>query len=781
MTRVESFSGMFDPATARGVVIGRVEIPLIQRDYAQGRHGEKVDAIRANFLNVLYRAVASEHAEPVGLDFVYGELEPDGTLQPLDGQQRLTTLFLLHWYLAVRTGNLTPAAPWTRFTYETRPSARRFCQRLVSAQPPATTARLSEWIRDQHWYLYVWRYDPTINSMLVMLDAIDQRFSGIDADKAWGRLTDADNPAVWFHLLPLPDMGSAEDLYVKMNSRGKPLTEFENFKAQFEKAIGWAPQQLQDEFARKADTTWSDVFWRFRGEDDLVDDEFLRYFQFVTEVCEWSEDRADVDVSGSITTRAARVFGADNPRRADNLRFLFTAFDVWVGRDVAAEFGELVSTTTTTGPAVTSAVRLFFRDPNPNLFESACRSYGETTGAGTRTFSFGQTLLLFAVLLRLSPAFAATDAEFLERIRTLRNLVEASQFELRSERMPRLIADTRALILDGVLPSPGNSFAMAQISDENDKREFLAEHPDAADALKTLEDNYLLRGSTSSFVLDAASLEKRATTFNAVMADADLWWDLTGALLTFGDYQWPRQRGGTLDNSDAFQFGTWDRRYADAWREVLVGRTRAESATTAAVLQDFLDAVAASSDSIRDTLGRLQADWLRDQERAGSFDWRYYLVKYPAMRAGASGLYFAHGRRMGFSLTNLPGGKKYRNANYRDPYLLAIFETAGEPTEVGPLWFSGYEWEPRWLRLTRSGVGLRTVDGGFEIARPTADEFQEAFDCAVRELGLMTAEDGGVNPVLDARKATPDLTGPDAEDRVQVAAHLLWRLIDAGL
>ena len=37
---------------------------------------------------------------------------------------------------------------------------------------------------------------------------------------------------MWFHLLPIDDMGSAEDLYIKMNSRGKPLTDFETFKAQ---------------------------------------------------------------------------------------------------------------------------------------------------------------------------------------------------------------------------------------------------------------------------------------------------------------------------------------------------------------------------------------------------------------------------------------------------------------------------------------------------------------------------------------------------------------------
>jgi hypothetical protein len=115
---------MFQTETAHGDVISRVEIPLIQRDYAQGRRGEKVDEIRTNFLSVLHDALAGDDPEPIGLDFVYGERKPDGTLQPLDGQQRLTTLFLLHWYIAARSGNLASATGWTNFSYGTRPSAR---------------------------------------------------------------------------------------------------------------------------------------------------------------------------------------------------------------------------------------------------------------------------------------------------------------------------------------------------------------------------------------------------------------------------------------------------------------------------------------------------------------------------------------------------------------------------------------------------------------------------------------------------------------------------------
>lgn len=89
--------------------------------------------------------VAAVGGERAGLDFVYGEVA-DGTLRPLDGQQRLTTLFLLHWYVASRTGHLNAEDGWTNFTYATRPGARRFCERLVQHALPAAIAP-SVWIR----------------------------------------------------------------------------------------------------------------------------------------------------------------------------------------------------------------------------------------------------------------------------------------------------------------------------------------------------------------------------------------------------------------------------------------------------------------------------------------------------------------------------------------------------------------------------------------------------------------------------------------------------------
>ena len=38
---------------------------------------------------------------------------------------------------------------------------------------------------------------------------------------------------ITFQLLKLDEFGLSDDLYIKMNARGKPLTNFETFKARF--------------------------------------------------------------------------------------------------------------------------------------------------------------------------------------------------------------------------------------------------------------------------------------------------------------------------------------------------------------------------------------------------------------------------------------------------------------------------------------------------------------------------------------------------------------------
>ncbi len=264
----------------------RIEIPLIQRDYAQGRQSER--EVRDHFLQAIHAALTltpGDSPQSLNLDFVYGSMESEDSKSflPLDGQQRLTTLFLLHWYLAWRDQQLLSfqSMVWdgrrSRFTYGVRPSSREFFDELVRYVPdtnPDKVLTVRKLLEDQSWFFLHWRLDPTIQSALVMLDAIHSLFK--PTKNLFSRLIDNERPAITFQLLPLEHFGLSDDLYIKMNARGKPLTPFETFKARFEellrdlyptetRKLGAETISIAEFFERQIDTQWTDFFWTYKS------------------------------------------------------------------------------------------------------------------------------------------------------------------------------------------------------------------------------------------------------------------------------------------------------------------------------------------------------------------------------------------------------------------------------------------------------------------------------------------------------------------------------------
>ncbi|MBL0143818.1 MAG: DUF262 domain-containing protein [Betaproteobacteria bacterium] len=753
---LSSYNGLFMHHSPDAPTVEKIEIPLIQRDYAQGRQGGVVERIRDNFLNVLQRAVS--HGEHVTLDFVYGEVK-EGTLHPLDGQQRLTTLFLLHWYLAYRADRLDQEQGWKQFSYATRASARLFCERLVERQPPAGTERLSSWIEDQPWYLYTWRHDPTIQSMLVMLDAMHQRFRNDDCLTAWERLVDSKSPAISFHLLPMEEMGLSDDLYIKMNSRGKPLSPFENFKARFEQTLEESCPDRVKELALKVDGAWSDMLWPFHGNDFIVDDEFLHYFHFVTEICEWRRGRLAV---GEIAPLAERVYGSTNPKAAEHLDFLFQAFDTWVEADTAAVFGGLfVAAPASSELSDPTKTVLYGQEGSRleiNLFSACCRSYGEMRGK-SRVFSLAHTLLLYAVILhRLHET-----PEFARRLRVLRNLVEASSNELRLERMPALVADVERIVVGGALEGV-TSFNQTQVADERLKAEWLATNQQLAGALFQLEDHPILRGCLAAFDLDATSFAQRASAFHQLFSDPGCWLSLTGALLATGDYS--RQVTTRI-----FQLGSSSNLVP--WRRLLTNVERSDLKLTREVLGRLLDEVANAGGDLHGCLSGMQERWLKTCEDNQTFDWRYYLVKYVAMREGGSGIYIGWNGALGYLVCMLD--KIQMNSWYRDPYLQAIHRESGVKGAVDDPWFTGYETQPRWMRLVKTGIELRCVEAGIELKCTVASD---AFTRICEKHGAQCIGD---KTLLRIPQVERDGKSVDASDRVQLGAALLRDLVEAAL
>jgi hypothetical protein len=52
-------------------------------------------------------------------------------------------------------------------------------------------------------------------------------------------------------------------------------------------------------------------------------------------------------------------------------------------------------------------------------------------------------------------------------------------------------------------------------------------------------------------------------------------------------------------------------------------------------------------------------------------NWRCYLLRYPCMREGNSGIYYGADHALGYELTMLR--KNVQHSWYRDPYLSAIW------------------------------------------------------------------------------------------------------------
>lgn len=283
----------------------RIEIPIIQRDYAQGRIGK--EHLRERFLGKMFDVLCGKGGT-MTLDFVYGTIENDA-LYPLDGQQRLTTLWLLHWYIALKSDNLSANKDiFNCFTYKTRISSREFCNHLCTIdsnnyknfKDKNKEKGIVEYIRNQTWFYQRYAQDPTVQGMLRTLggtkiedstgndikDGLEEIF-GKDTDfqKCWSLLTSEECPIVFVYKemkdenLPLSD-----DLYVKMNARGKQLTDFENFKADL---LDFAPDPdnphkklLGQDIASLMDNAWTDVFWNVAKAAEVYQVDAI-YFKFI--------------------------------------------------------------------------------------------------------------------------------------------------------------------------------------------------------------------------------------------------------------------------------------------------------------------------------------------------------------------------------------------------------------------------------------------------------------------------------------------------------------------
>lgn len=625
---LHSFIDIFETEIADGdtsVQLNKIAIPLIQRDYAQGRIDNDVNRVRSRFLDSLYKAITEE---PITLDFVYGDIDEKGTMTPLDGQQRLTTLFLLHWY-AAKKENISEDkyAFLSKFSYETRYSVRYFCAELVKFTP-SFEIELSSDIMNQAWFPFDWKNDPTISSMLVMLDAIDERFK--DVPDIWNRL---ENKAITFYFLPIKDMGLTDEIYIKMNSRGKPLTLFEHFKAELEREIRTLDektgQNVTNRIIEKIDKAWTDLLWNYRNsgagdaEDNIIDDEFLRYFKFVCDIICYRNGKSPQGYSSDVFDLLRLYFSAEDESTSANITTLESFFDCWCninGYSNPTEFLEsFMSYTHEPGKIIVDSRY------KVDIFEDCIHSYADKTGR-TRQFPLNRIVLLYAITVYLQHQSEIAYSDFVRRIRIVNNLIQNSEDEvsdrLDRNRIPAIIQAVDAIILTGAIDdSIENNFNVNQIQEEKEKAEFLANNPARADEVFELEDHDMLKGQIGIVGLDNLSFGLRfASLFTCS------WDKIDCALMTIGNY------GQQERNKWRYQFASKSLQLA--WVELFHKSANAGFENTKEILAKLLATNQSFNDS---TLDAIISAFTSQCENDSVYPWTYYYVKYPVFRPGSYG------------------------------------------------------------------------------------------------------------------------------------------------
>ena len=264
-----------------------VEIPALQRDYAQGRWAQK--EIGKGFVNALIKALdGGDKAKGLHLDFIYGYVEGQDSkkLILIDGQQRLTTLWLLHLYLYKRTGKTNEEKSWLKnFSYSAREGAKEFCEKLLalsfcaSKKPSVVFDEAEKYNKvapnednsKEDDASDMAKNDPTVAAMLNMLDWIHAKVEGLDAKngqepkpKDSKKLVENLNK-IAFDFFDMKQFELGEELYIKMNARGKPLSEYENIKALIEKGV------KDKELLERIDAEWSDYFYSDDSNSGLKD------------------------------------------------------------------------------------------------------------------------------------------------------------------------------------------------------------------------------------------------------------------------------------------------------------------------------------------------------------------------------------------------------------------------------------------------------------------------------------------------------------------------------
>lgn len=258
-----------------------IYVPEFQRNYLQGDDSnESIKDKRDRLLDDIFNCIESQ-SKSIDLGFIYGRVEDSykrKLFYPYDGQQRLTTLYFLYLLIYFKFNKYDEIdSIKKKLSYQTRISTNRFIESFLSWILDSKEKDniyndfwnkdgkdLKGFIMSQDWFMMTeWNYDVSIINMLSIIVEISGRIKKNLGDKTGivNFIDKDENNPFQFDFIYVDDISKSDDLYIKINARGKALSPFENLKSDIDKY--W-----KDEDKTKLDAEWTEYVWNQLDEND---------------------------------------------------------------------------------------------------------------------------------------------------------------------------------------------------------------------------------------------------------------------------------------------------------------------------------------------------------------------------------------------------------------------------------------------------------------------------------------------------------------------------------
>ncbi|WP_028330339.1 DUF262 domain-containing protein [Brachyspira alvinipulli] len=196
----------------------------------------------------------------IGFFYAYKVYQNEKIYALIDGQQRITTLVLLYWYLGIGKDYIK------KFKFKVRENCNNFLEKLleenISNIEAINGGSISEKIKNCIWYLSIWDNDPTVKSMLKALDIIENEFNKITENKEYIK-NNIENKII-FTCITNDDRGLEKE-YILLNDRGVVLEESEKLKAILVENMKNENEKYK--YLKKWEKDWQDILWECKGDN----------------------------------------------------------------------------------------------------------------------------------------------------------------------------------------------------------------------------------------------------------------------------------------------------------------------------------------------------------------------------------------------------------------------------------------------------------------------------------------------------------------------------------